>query len=779
LKRKFSLRVGECVIEYRWPIIIAFAIFTALMAYEAKYLDIKTLFSDLIPPRHPFVANALKYQKTFGGANQVTIQLRANKGTIFNHDTLRKLRHLQEDCQFLPCVDKYKVISLAANKIKNIKVTDWGIEAPPMMKIVPDNQKDISALEDAVVKNDTVYGSLVSVDKTSALVIVNFFEDEIDYLKIFAELQKLKKRYRDPNHDISMAGFPLVFGYVTNYLGQTFYIMLGILGVVAIFLYLTVRTIQGTLIPIISGALCWLWGLGMMSMAGYNLDPLVIVLPFIIMLMAIRHSVQVFKRFEELYLEPGGQCQGDKKAAAIHTIGELLSPAALGIICEAAGILLVAWAPFAMLRKVSYTATAWSMMALATACVLNPIYLVFARPRQIPRKRDMLDSFMKWFGKVATDKRVRHWLIGIWLILLFAGVVYSRGHLLIGETRPGTSILWPKDDYNLDLAQMDVHFPGMLNPLAIYFEGKEFESLKEPDSLYRMTEFQKHMEMSPFVTKSHSILDLIRRVSMTFHEDHPKWEILPETKIDVGQMLLVLTYGGAEPGDFDRYFDWSYKDSNFLVFLSDQKGETLRKTIEDARNYLPVINKRTTTGQFVLAGGPMGVLAGTNEELRKSRPIIMEAIILFIFLATVITYRSFVAGLVVCLPLIISNFIVYSYMNFNLLGLTVATIPVCAIGLGAGVDFIYYIVSRIKDDYAIFGDLEKSIQNCIATTGRAVFILGLTLCIGVMAWRFSSLMFQAQMGFLIGFVLFINLINSIVFVPALISIIRPKFITGI
>jgi uncharacterized protein len=777
LKKTFSLRVGECVIKFRWPILVATAIFTALMAYEANYLDIKTLFPDLIPPKHPFVANALKYQKAFGGANQVTIQLRANQGTIFNIETLQKLWDLQEDCQFLPCVDKYKVISLAAKKIKNIKVTDWGIEAPAMMKTVPGNQKDLSALEDAVVKNDTIYGSLVSVDKTSALVIVDFFEDKIDYLKIFNALQELKKKYKDAKHDVSMAGFPLVFGYVTNYLGQTFYIMLGILGVVAIFLYLTVRSIQGTMIPIISGCLCWLWGLGIMSMVGYNLDPLVIVLPFIIMLMAIRHSVQVFKRFEELYLEPGGPCQSDKKAAAVHTIGELFSPAALGIICEAAGILLVAWAPFAMLRKVSYTATVWSMLALATACVLTPIYLVFARPRKTPRKRDVLDSFMDWSGKVAADKRVRYWLVAAWIILLFAGVAYSRGHLLIGETRPGTSILWPKDDYNVDLAQMDIHFPGMLNPLAIYFEGKEFESLKEPESLYRMTDFQKQMEMSPYVTKSHSIIDLIRRVSMTFHEDHPKWESLPETKIDVGQMLLVLTYGGAEPGDFDRYFDWSYKDSNFIVFLSDQKGETLRKTVEDARKYLPEINQRTSTGQFVLAGGPMGVLAGTNEELKKARPIIMEAIVLFIFLATIIAYRSFVAGFVVCLPLVISNFIVYSYMNFNLLGLTVATIPVCAIGLGAGVDFIYYIVSRIKDDYAVFGNMEKSIQNCVETTGRAVFILGLTLCIGVMAWRFSSLMFQAQMGFLIGFVLVINLVNAIFFVPSLIAIIRPKFIT--
>jgi len=117
-------------------------------------------------------------------------------------------------------------------------------------------------------------------------------------------------------------------------------------------------------------------------------------------------------------------------------------------------------------------------------------------------------------------------------------------------------------------------------------------------------------------------------------------------------------------------------------------------------------------------------------------------------------------------------------MNYNNLGLTVATIPVCAIGLGLGVDFIYYILSRIKDDATLYKDVDKSIQNAIQTTGRAVFILGLTLCIGVMLWRFSHLMFQAQMGFLIGFVLIINLFNAIYLIPSLVALLKPKFIFG-
>ncbi len=770
-------KLAEKIIDLRWPILIIIALFTVFMGYETYRLNIQTLFRDLIPHNHPFVINHLKYQKQFGGANQVTVQIKVSNGTIFNIQTLKKIWDLNEDCQFLPCVDKYKVISLAAKKVKNVKVTDWGIKAPRLMETVPDCQAKIDYLEDAVVKNDMVYGGLVSLDKKAAIVIADFFEEDIDYLKIFNALQDLKKKYQDDNHTVSMAGFPLVYGYVTRYLGQTFNIMTVILAVVAVFLFFSTRTWRGTILPIISGVLCGLWGTGIMSLAGFNLDPLVIVLPFIILLMAIRHSVQVIKRFNELYFEDGSPAKGDKRLASILSIKELLTPAFSGIITDAAGIFLVAIAPIAMLRKVSITATVWIMLTLFIALVLNPILLSINKKPKARRKTDVLDYFMAWTGRVVVSPRVKYVFVIFWCAMLAGGVFYSKGRLMIGETRPGTSILWPDDQYNIDVAEMDKHFPGMLNPMAIYFKGKEFESLKEPESLYRVASFQKHMETSPYVTKTHSIIDLIRRVSMTFHEDHPKWEVLPETKVDMGQMLLVLTYGGAEPGDFDRYFDWSYKDSNFIIYVIDQTGDTIRKVVEKAREYQGKINEKMTTGEFILAGGPMGVLAATDEALSKASMLILESILGFIFIVTLITYRSVLAGIIVVFPLVISNYIVYSYMNYNLLGLTVATVPVCAIGLGLGVDFIYYILSRIKDDYAAFGDFDKSVQNTLSTTGRAVFILGMTLCIGVMAWRFSNLMFQAQMGFLIGFVLILNLLNSIFLIPSLIAVLKPKFIS--
>jgi len=219
-----------------------------------------------------------------------------------------------------------------------------------------------------------------------------------------------------------------------------------------------------------------------------------------------------------------------KKVARLKAIRN--SRAFSGIITDAAGLFLVALAPVAMLRKVSITATIWILLTLVIALLLNPVLLAIIKRPKARRKFDVLDNFMGWTGRVVVHPRVKYFFVIFWGVMLICGFWYSEGKLIIGETRPGTSILWPDDQFNIDVAEMDGHFPGMLNPMAIYFDGKEFESLKEPETMYAVATFQKYMETSPYVTKSHSIIDLIRRVSMTFHEDHPKWEVLPESKVN-------------------------------------------------------------------------------------------------------------------------------------------------------------------------------------------------------------------------------------------------------
>ena len=60
---------------------------------------------------------------------------------------------------------------------------------------------------------------------------------------------------------------------------------------------------------------------------------------------------------------------------------------------------------------------------------------------------------------------------------------------------------------------------------------------------------------------------------------------------------------------------------------------------------------------------------------------------------------------------------------------------------------------------------------------RLTIFTATTLIAGVIFWIFIDLKFQAEMGLLLGLLMFLNMVNALVFIPSLVTIFRPKFVT--
>jgi len=143
------------------------------------------------------------------------------------------------------------------------------------------------------------------------------------------------------------------------------------------------------------------------------------------------------------------------------------------------------------------------------------------------------------------------------------------------------------------------------------------------------------------------------------------------------------------------------------------------------------------------------------------------------------------AGIILILPLIVSNAIAFAMMATGFfwaiptpITITTSTLPVTSVGIGLGVDFGVYLLSRIKDEYGVFHDLNKAIESAMLTTGKAVVYLSTTLTVGIFFWVISPLMFQAMMGLFLAIVLFLNMVGALLLVPSFVVLLKPKFITG-
>ncbi|MCP2821174.1 hypothetical protein NK918_24785, partial [Salmonella enterica subsp. enterica serovar Typhimurium] len=59
------------------------------------------------------------------------------------------------------------------------------------------------------------------------------------------------------------------------------------------------RTWHGTVLPLLAGVISAIWALGAAKLMGFHLDPLVIVVAFLITAQAISNSVQLISRYDD------------------------------------------------------------------------------------------------------------------------------------------------------------------------------------------------------------------------------------------------------------------------------------------------------------------------------------------------------------------------------------------------------------------------------------------------------------------------------------------------
>jgi len=428
-------RFAELIIRKRLLVLGLTLLFTLFFAYQILNLKIYTSFADLLPQKHPYVKLHNKFNKLFGGANQVLIVLEVKKGDIFNYKTLKKVKYITEALEGIPAIDVYKIRSLASRSAKEI------VRGPGSMLVntvmypeIPKTEEEIEALKWRIYGNDIVYGPLVSYDTKKALISADFFDDEIEYSVVFNKLNELREEVEDENTIVSIAGTPMHYGYVWYHSRDVVRILALTVLTIMVLLYLYFRSLQGVVVPLVSGVVSGIWGLGIMSLLGYNLDPLILVFPFLIALMTARHAMQKLARYTEEYLKTG-----NGKTASQNVLEAMFMAGVTGIVTDTFGISLVAIAAIPLLQRTAITCVLWTVPTLFIALIFTPVLLSFMpvskklkvsfeMDKGAQGKKGPLDKILGFLGLDSCEREVVY-------CVCEPGADYFRGVLLRADNR--------------------------------------------------------------------------------------------------------------------------------------------------------------------------------------------------------------------------------------------------------------------------------------------------------------------------------------------------------
>lgn len=770
----FFPRFGNLLFDHRKVVLVIIMAITAWFGYHIPTVRMLSDFADLLPQQHPYIKLHNSIRDTFGGANIITMAVEVEEGTIFTNDTLARIHRITEGMDQLTSINHNLVTSLTHRNTRKITLTpDGTIRSTTYYDPQRGDYSDeeLAQMQRDVIANARVYGLLVSPDMTAAVIKGTLNEGALDYGKIFGELQAIRAQEAAPGLKIYATGHPVLVGWVDSYSVQIlqifFYTVFIVLGILIIY----TRRLYGILLPLFGMTLTSIWGVGFMGVFGYNLDPLMLVVPFLISARAMSHGIQKVERY---FLELSRT--GEREAAARNTFNALFRPGALAIVADAAALFLIGLGSVPINDKMAIYASFWAVCMVVTVLVTLPMMLaILPRPKDVAIKHTVVRTvFPKLAVVVGTRGRS---LAVLWVLLVVVmGAAYLSSWVQVGEPEPGSPLLYRDHDFNVSSKAINELFPGS-EELFIIARTDEKGGLKRPEVIRGLQDFQNFMLLDDTLGGAKGLNNLVTQVNQMTRNDDPRWAVVPNVASDVGGLMFMYMMSAPVPGALLEFVDPDEQIANMVFYYKDHTGETIRRAIHMVKQWRDEVGAQIEGLNIELAGGPVGVTAAINEEAFETNVIVVPAVLALIFIFTLWFYGSIHSGVMMLVSMGFATTLTYACMGLLGMGLNVNTVPMIAVGIGLGVDYAIYMMDRIKEEMHVARDLQDAVTRAVSTTGVAIAFTATTLVGGIIMWVFmSDLRFQADSARLLIIMLILNACSAMFLVPAWVDIMRPKFI---
>ena len=757
-------RIAHTLIAWRRTIAVVTTLITLLLGASALRTHLDAGFNKLIPLRHEYMAAFLEHASTFSGANRVLINVQwKGQGDIYNEEFLNTLRGVTDEVFFTPGVNRAQVYSLFTPNVKYIEITEDGFVGEVIIpsRFTP-NAEGLAHVRSNVAKSGQI-GRLVSTDLKSAMVRADLLEidpqtgKQLDYSAVAKKLEAIRAQFGSDQIEINIVGFAKVLGDVMDGLTT----VIGFFGlafiITAVLLWLYSRSVNLTVLALLVALLPVVWLLGLLAMMGFGIDPMSILVPFLVFSIGVSHAVQMTNAWKH-----DVRAGMSSEQAAESAFRKLAIPGTLALLTNALGFMVIMLIDIPIVHELGMTACLGVLLMIITNKIMLPVILSRLRlePAALGRTDGVTGLHQRWWAiSVLAQPRPALATLAVSLVLLAGGTVTSR-HLLTGDIGAGAPELRAESRYNRDNDRIISTYSIGMDVLSVYAEAKDTpEACLNWSVMNAVERFDLAMRGVDGVRSVTTVAGLAKLAAGGNNEGNPRWAALQRTE--------AALRTGAKAANPELGLNTESCDVIHLqLFLKDHEGATLKHVVGEVQKFIDA--DKTPNLTFRLGGGNAGVAAATNDAVEHAEVQMLAAIFGAITLLCWLTFRSWRAVLCIIVPLTLVSILCNALMAMLGIGLKVATLPVIAMGVGVGVDYGIDLFERMQHEMEDKGaSLREAFYEALRQRGTAAVFTGITMSIGVGTWAFSALKFQADMGVLLAFMFLVNMLGAVFLLPAM------------
>ncbi len=599
-------------------IIILCVIITGLLGFFIKDLTIDNSIRQFLPQKDASYTRLFQTEEQFGSMMVIGISMEAKDGSILTPEYIDVIRNITDRALELHEIDDVDSLT----HIDFVCESDGSISAS---QLIPDtytgSQEDIEQLKSRLAEWDAMYNRVVINDnQTGTQMQLTLSPYDLDYEKeLAASLGKKKIRSEAEMQEAALnavtkianeevAGHNLdlkIYGNPTVMQNSRVFMLADltrliplVIVVVLLSLYFSFKTLDGTLLPLITVVMATSWTMGLMALCHVTFTLVSSVIPVALIAVGSAYGIHVLTHYYvALDMTEGELTQEKYREAVFNGLHEVMGAVLLAGITTVVGFISLISSPIAPLHSFAVFTAVGVAISLLLAITFIPAILLLKNPQKVQASRNKkhniseklarkLEHARRLRGGKSADEAQGDTLYNIYHF--FCGSkprLYLSIILMVGVSVLGLRMLhidtalvnyFPEScDMRQDMNYIDKQFAGT-NSLYLNVKGPEKGSLTNPEILKAVDDLQNYMEKEfPDVGKIVSFTDFIKRINQVWH--------VPASAEQV-DMIEANTANPDGAADFDDFGDFGdFGDDSFAddAFASDTFGDFESDTFGD------------------------------------------------------------------------------------------------------------------------------------------------------------------------------------------------------
>jgi len=725
------------VVDHPRRIIFLSLLITLLFAFQLPKLRFQTGIYDLVIEDLPQTALYKEFKKTFGSEEFILVVAKAHD--VFQAGTFRQLTELS---------DKF-------SKIKGIRRV---ISLPGIKKAMDvTGSVSLKHFEEVIAPVTLFQKNLLSKDDTTTVFSL-VLEDIKEKGDIIASLQKI---IDEQHNGISLyqIGMPVVAEALARYTKNDFFRLPPItLAIIALVLFLFLRSIGKILVPLGSVLMGLVWTFGLMSLTGVPLSMLTMIVPVFLLAVGTAYCMYTFPAYLRATKEYPSPSE-----ASFQCFSELGLPTFLAVLTTIIGLGSLLVSHIEAIQQFALFSCFGILSMFIIILAFLPAVLALL-PLTGNSRSGFAETSRSLFAGLLDriiDINIHSQKVTLPLLACIACLGLVGIFQIHVETNPveyfkkSTAVHRHFFDISRDLA-------GSF-PLNVEIDSGKEDFFEHADHLKQIEAIQSFLSTLPSVDKTISFLDYLKLVNYASNQYKKSAYALPDEDFEV-RMLMNDFKGMLGEDMFRRFMGQNLSKLNILLRTHISSSSDFLKTQELINSYLHGHLPKNFTSQVTGIGM---VISHTSRFLTRGQIKSLFLTLILIFIIMMVLFLSFKVGVVAMLPNLFPIIVNFGLMGWLNIPLSMVTSLVASIAIGLAVDdTIHYLVNYNK----LFRiDLKKgeALRRTIQRVGSPIIFTSLTISLGFSVLLFSSFKPTAIFGLMMVVTMVSALVGDLILLPSL------------